>query len=65
MPAVMFFSAAVPEVPGLVIFPPPTAVGDFDAFVRLSGPFVVSCWGPAASPVLFVVAFCASAFCPS
>ena len=65
IPAVMFLALAVPEVPGLVMLPPPTALGDFEAFVRLSGPCVVSCCGPAASPVLLVVAFCANAFCPS
>ena len=39
----MFPLLAVPEVPGLVILPPPTALGELDAFVLLSGPVVVSC----------------------
>ena len=41
--ALMFPLLAVPEVPGLVILPPPTALGELDAFVLLSGPVVVSC----------------------
>src|SRR5918911_4987892 len=64
----MFPPLAVPEVAGLVIFPPPTALGELDAFVPLSGPVGVvgepDC-GPAAGPVVLPVAFCASAFCPS
>ena len=48
---VIFPPLAVPEVPGLVILPPPTALGELDAFVLLSGPVGVvgepDC-GPAA-----------------
>jgi hypothetical protein len=64
----MFPPLAVPEVPGLVILPPPTALGELDAFVLLRGPVGVvgePDWGPAACPVVLPVEFCASAFCPS
>jgi len=40
---VIFPLLAVPEVPGLVMLPPPTALGELDRFVPLSGPVVVSC----------------------
>jgi hypothetical protein len=45
---------AAAAVPGDVLFPPPTAVGDFVAFCALAGAIF-------GFPVLLVVEFCANA----
>jgi len=37
IPAVIFLAPAVADVAGLVMLPPPTALGELDAFVPLSG----------------------------
>jgi hypothetical protein len=47
---------AAAAIPGDVLFPPPTAVGDFVAFCALAGAIF-------GFRVLLVVEFCANALC--